>query len=107
MERELKLQSLPYLTKVCYLQRNFKEEWLRENFMPKKMRCKNKSQSYSVHGNLTRFFGGYSGVQNSSIVVESCQKLIERSELILQDPFMDEIFNKNGDPRLLFSSNNN
>jgi len=58
-----------------YLDMNYDEEWLRSNYLPKKLRCASSVQSYSIYDSK-EYFDAFNN------------NLLRRAEMILKNPFM-------------------
>jgi hypothetical protein len=60
-----------------YLDMNFDEEWLRQNYLPRRLRCASYIQSYNIFDSK-EYFDVYGNA------------LLHRAEMILKNPFMLE-----------------
>ena len=69
-ERELRQGCMLFFRMLDYLDMNFEEQWLRANYLPKKLRCSSLVQSYNIFDSK-KFYATF---QNG---------LLERAEMIL------------------------
>lgn len=69
-----------------YLDTNFDEEWLRANYLPRKLRCQSITQSYNIYDSKDY----YDAYANS---------WLHKAEMILQNPFMNPTINAAGKPK--------
>jgi hypothetical protein len=63
-----------------YLDTNFDEEWLRNNYLPRKLRCQSITQSYNIYDSKDY----YDAYANS---------WLHKAEMILENPFMNPTIN--------------
>lgn len=74
-EYELRQSCMLFFKMLDYLDMNFDEEWLRTNYLPKRLRCMSYVQSYNIYDSR-EFFDAYGN------------NWLLRAEMILKNPFI-------------------
>ena len=79
-EYQLRYSCRLFFHMLDYLDMNFDEEWLRNNYLPKKLRCQSITQSYNIYDSKDY----YDAYANS---------WLHKAEMILENPFMNPTIN--------------
>jgi hypothetical protein len=79
-EYQLRYSCRLFFHMLDYLDVNFDEEWLRNNYLPRKLRCQSITQSYNIYDSKDY----YDAYANS---------WLHKAEMILENPFMNPTIN--------------
>jgi len=79
-EYQLRYSCRLFFHMLDYLDMNFDEEWLRNNYLPRKLRCQSITQSYNIYDSKDY----YDAYANS---------WLHKAEMILENPFMNPTIN--------------